>query len=161
MNKLWHFRIHCHTHVTDTERHGQVIAVRDSALRLWKQLHNTPPLTRPVNCCVHTVFSPPVATRVANITLYIVHSILNPLTPNDIYMSRTALLTSKRCILYIYSTNVGTEYFKHALYFPFFFSSKCSLFHNANFFGSCIIHILYTGCAEIKKNNSGAKGLEP
>ena len=24
---------------------------------------------------------------------------------------------------------------------------------------SCIIHILYTGCAEIKKNNSGAKGL--
>jgi len=33
------------------------------------------------------------------------------------------------------------------------------LFHNANFFGSCIIHILYTECAEIKKNNSGAKGL--
>ena len=32
-------------------------------------------------------------------------------------------------------------------------------FHNANLFGSCIIHILYTGCAKIKKNNSGAKGL--
>ena len=45
---------------------------------------------------------------------------LNPLTPNDLYMSRTAPLTSKRCILYIYSTNVCTEYFKHALYFPFF-----------------------------------------
>ena len=41
----------------------------------------------------------------------------------------------------------------------FFFSSKCSLFHNANLFGSCIINILYTRCAEIKKNNSGAKGL--
>ena len=51
-----------------------------------------------------------------------------------------------------------TEYFKHALYSPFF-SSKFSLFHNANLFGSCIIHILYTGCANIKKNNSGAKGL--
>ena len=75
-------------------------------------------------------------------------------------MSHTAPLTSKRCILYIYSTNVGTEYFKHALYSPRFFSSKCSLFHNAKFFGSCIIHILYTGCAEIKKkNNSGTKGL--
>jgi hypothetical protein len=24
------------------------------------------------------------------------------------------------------------------------FSSKCSLFHNSNVFGSCIIHILYT-----------------
>ena len=46
------------------------------------------------------------------------------------------------------------------LYTPCFFSSKCSLFHNANLFGSCIIHILYTGCAKIKKkNNSGVKWL--
>jgi hypothetical protein len=35
----------------------------------------------------------------------------NPLTPNDPYRVRTELLTSKRCILYIYSTNIGTEYF--------------------------------------------------
>ena len=41
----------------------------------------------------------------------------------------------------------------------FFLSSKCILFHNTNLFGSCIIHILYTGCAEIKKKYSGAKGL--
>jgi len=40
-----------------------------------------------------------------------------------------------------------------------FFSSNCSLFHNSNVFGSCIIHILYTGCAKIKKNNSGPKRL--
>jgi len=72
------------------------------------------------------------------------------LTPNDPYMCRTAPLTFKRCILYIYSTNIGTEYFKRALYSPFF-SSKCSLFRNANLFGSCVIHILYTGCAKIKK----------
>jgi len=26
------------------------------------------------------------------------------------------------------------------------------LFHNSNVFGSCIIHILYKGCAKIKKN---------
>ena len=32
-----------------------------------------------------------------------------------------------------------------------FSSSKCSLFHNSNVFGSCIIHILYTWCAKIKK----------
>ena len=85
---------------------------------------------------------------------------INLLRPNDPYVGRTATLTSKRCILYIYSTNVGTEYFKHALYSTFFFSSKCSLFHNANLFGSCIIHMLYTGCAKIKNNNnSSAKGL--
>jgi hypothetical protein len=27
------------------------------------------------------------------------------------------------------------------------------------YFGSCIIHIFYTGCAKIKKKNSGAKRL--
>ena len=40
-----------------------------------------------------------------------------------------------------------------------FFSSICSLFHNSNIFGSCI-HIFYTGCAKIKKNNCGAKRLK-
>ena len=40
--------------------------------------------------------------------------------PKDDYSGRTALLTSKRCILYIYSTNTGTEYFKHGTYSPFF-----------------------------------------
>jgi len=45
---------------------------------------------------------------------------VNPLTPNDPYSDRTAPLISKRCILYIYSTNIGTEYFKHGIYSPFF-----------------------------------------
>ena len=75
---------------------------------------------------------------------------VNPLTPNDPYRGRTAPLTSKRCILYTYSTNIGTEYFKHGIY-SLFFSSKYSLFHNSNVFGSCIIHILYTEYAKIKK----------
>jgi hypothetical protein len=39
---------------------------------------------------------------------------LNPLAPSDLYMSRTAQLTSRRCILNTYSTNIHTEYFKHA-----------------------------------------------
>ena len=46
--------------------------------------------------------------------------IMNPLTPNDCYTGRTASLTSKRCIWYMYSTNIGTEYFKHGIYSPFF-----------------------------------------
>jgi len=45
---------------------------------------------------------------------------LNPLTPNGPYRGRTAPLTSKRCILYIHSTNIGTEYFKHGIYSSFF-----------------------------------------
>ena len=46
-------------------------------------------------------------------------NVINPLTPNDHYSGRTAPLTSKRCILYIYSTNIGIEYFKHGVYSPF------------------------------------------
>jgi hypothetical protein len=49
-------------------------------------------------------------------------------------------LPSRCCILYIFSTIISTEYFKHAARSPFF-SSKCRLFHNATLFGSCIIHI--------------------
>jgi len=45
---------------------------------------------------------------------------INPLTPNDHYSAHTAPLTSKHCILYIYSTNTGTEYFKHGINSPFF-----------------------------------------
>ena len=55
-------------------------------------------------------------------------------------------------ILYIYSTNIGTEYFKRGIYSPFFSSSKCSSFHNSNVFSSCIIHILY-----IYSTNIGTK----
>jgi len=32
-----------------------------------------------------------------------------------------------------------------------FFSSKCRLFHNGTFFGSCIIHILNTGVLKFKR----------
>ena len=110
--------------------------------------------------CVRTVVSCRVSVsyrqRVGCLAVVVC---FNRLTPNDPYSSRTATLTSIRCILNIYSTNIGTEYFKHGINCPFFPSSKCSLFHNSNVFGSCIIHILYTGCAKNKKNNSGAKIL--
>jgi len=48
---------------------------------------------------------------------YFIHSlytVINHLTPNGHYMGRTAQLTSRCCILYIYSTNIRTGYFKHA-----------------------------------------------
>ena len=70
----------------------------------------------------------PLAIRVINhyksiIRHYIVQDndrVINPLTPNDHYSGRTAPLTSKSFILYIYSINIGTEYFKHGIYSPFF-----------------------------------------
>ena len=75
-------------------------------------------------------------------------------------MSRTAPLTSKRCILYIYSTNIGTEYFKHALYSPFFPLQNAVCFIML----TCLVPVLLTFYIQCvlkikKKNNSGAKRL--
>ena len=74
---------------------------------------------------------------------------INPLTPNDHYSCRTALLTSKRCILYIYSTNIGTEYFKHGVYSPFFSLSL----KNAVFFIilTYLVPVLFTFYIQVLK----------
>ena len=83
---------------------------------------------------------------------------LNRLRPNDPYMGRTAPLTSKRFILYIYSTNISTEYFKHALYSPFFPLQNALCFIML----TCLVPVLFTLYIQdvLKlKNNSGAKGL--
>ena len=64
---------------------------------------------------------------------------VNRLTPNDPYMGRTAPLTSKR-ILYIYSTNIGTEYFKRALYSPFFSLQNAVCFIML----TCLVPVLFT-----------------
>ena len=70
----------------------------------------------------------------------ITYSSFNRLTPNDTYMGRTAPLTSKRCISYIYSTNIGTEYFKHALYSPFFSLQNAVCFIML----TCLVPVLFT-----------------
>ena len=65
---------------------------------------------------------------------------INRLTPNDLYISRTTPLTSKSCILYIYSTNVGTEYFKNYLYSPFFSLQNAVCFIML----TCLVPVLFT-----------------
>ena len=84
---------------------------------------------------------------------------VNPLTPNDLYISRTTPLTSKRCILYIYSTNIGTEYFKHALYSPFLSLQNAACFIMLTSLVSVLFTFYIQGVLKLKQNNSGAKGL--
>jgi len=84
-------------------------------------------------------------------------SLINLYTPNVNYSGRTSPLTSKIsfhiCIQQILVLNI-----LNMVYILLFFSSKCSLFHNSNIFFFCIIHILYTGCAKIKKIIPAPKG---
>jgi predicted membrane protein len=96
----------------------------------------------------------------ALLLLYIYDRIsLNPLTPNDPYRGRTALLTSKRCILYIYSTNIGNEYFKHGVYSSFFPFQNAVCFIILTYLVPVLFTFYIQGVLKLKKIYSGAKRL--
>jgi hypothetical protein len=84
---------------------------------------------------------------------------LNPLTPNDPYRGRTAALTPNRCILYNYSTNIGTEYFKHGIYSQFFPLLNAICFIILTYLVPVLFTFYIQGVLKLKKNNSGAKTL--
>jgi len=85
-------------------------------------------------------------------------NILNPLTPNDHYSGRTAPITSKRCILYIYSTNIGTEYFKHGIYSPFFLLQNAVCFMILIYLVPVLFKFYIQGVLKFKKIIPAPKG---
>ena len=120
----------------------------------------TAPLTS--KRCILYIYSTNIGTEYFKHALYppffslqnavcFIMSHINRLTPNDPYMGRTAPLTSKRFILYIYSTNIGTEYFKHALYSPVFSLQNAVCFIML----TCLVPVLFTfyiqGVLKLKK----------
>ena len=82
------------------------------------------------------------------------------MTPNDPYSDRTAPLTSERCILYIYSTNTGTEYFKRGIYSPFFSLQNAVCFIILTYLVPVLFTFYIQSVLKLKKNNSGAKRLK-
>jgi len=85
-------------------------------------------------------------------------SALNPLKPNNPCMGRTAPLTSKRCILYIYSTNIGIEYFKHGIYSTLFPLQNAVCFIIITYLVPVLFTFYIQGVLKLK-NNSGTKRL--
>jgi len=76
---------------------------------------------------------------------------INLLTPNDDFSGRTAPLTSKCCILYIYSTNIGTEYFKHRIYSMFFPLQNAVCFINLTYLVPVLFTFYIQGVLKLKK----------
>jgi len=76
---------------------------------------------------------------------------INPLKPNDPYKGRTAPLNSKRCILYIYSTNTGTEYFKHGIHSPFLSLQNAVCFVILTYLVAVLLTFYIQGVLKLKK----------
>ena len=74
---------------------------------------------------------------------------LNLLTPDDDYSGLTTPLTSKCYILYIYSTNIVTEYFKHGIYSPVFPLQNAVCFINLT--ASLLFTFYLQGVLKLKK----------
>ena len=82
------------------------------------------------------------------------------MTPNDHYSGRTAPLTSKHCILYIYSTDIGTEYFKHAIYSPFSSPQNAVCFIILTHLVPVLFTFYIQGELKLKKIIPAPKGLK-
>ena len=66
-----------------------------------------------------------------------------------IYICRTAALTSRCCILYIFIQQIYVLNILNKLHTLRFFLFKMPFISKCYLFGPCIIHILNTGCAKI------------
>ena len=83
---------------------------------------------------------------------------LNLLTPNVNYSGRTAPLTSKVAFYIFFSTNIGTEYFKHVIYSPYFSLKNAVCFIILTYLVPVLFTFYIQGVLELKKIIPAPKG---
>ena len=83
------------------------------------------------------------------------------MTLYDHCRGRTAPLTSKRCILYIYSTNIGTDYYKHGIYSPFFYLQNAVCFISLTYLVPVLFIVYIQGVLKLTKIIPAPKGSRP
>ena len=127
---------------------GRPLTAEDDLERVWASFLHSPKKSTNISSCQKNIFSFPVAVK----------NSINPLTPNDDYIVRTAPLTSKLCILYAYSTNIGTEYFKHGIYSPFFPLQNAVCFINLTYLATVLFTFYIQGVLKFKKIIPAPKG---
>jgi hypothetical protein len=71
------------------------------------------------------------------------------LMSTTVYVTRTANLQSRS--LYIYSTNIGTEYFKHGIYSPFFPLQNAVCFVILTYLDPVLFTFYIQGVLKLKK----------
>jgi len=102
----------------------------------------------------------PIYCNLVFVPDYCVYVFFNPLTPNDHYSGRTAPLPSKYCILYIYSTNIGTKYFKHGIHSLFSYLQNVVYFIILTYLVPVLFKFYIQGVLKLKKNYSDPKTLK-
>ena len=125
----------------------------------------TAPLTS--NCCILYIYAINIGTEYFKHGIYspffslqntVRFIILTELVPvlftfyiQSVLKLCTAPLTSKCCILYIYATNIGTEYFKHGIYSPFFPLQNAVCFIIVTYFVPVLFTFYTQGVLKLKK----------